>query len=910
MSAIQSSVGLATGINIQDTVNKLMTIASQSKDNLTARTKTLSNEKLAVTQLTSLLVAFQFESNKLGKDDVFNSRQITSSDENALTAAVSTDGNPAVGNYIFTSVQTASSQQLLSQSFGASETLGAGSLTFGTGGFVDPGIALDELNSGAGIQRGKIRITDRSGASGIIDLSYARNVDDVLNAINGNTDINVTASVVGDSFKLTDKSGGGGNLKVQEVSGGKTASDLGIANIDTAAAFAIGSDVFTLSSKTSLTTLNDNTGVQLKSGNDLSVALADGSTVSIDLGSAKTLGDVINTINTAAAGKFTAAIGSDGNRIELKDLTTGSSTFAVSNVGAGTAADDLGLTKPAVADTISGRRLVSGLRDTLVSSLKGGAGLGTLGHLSITNRNNVASDVDLSAAETLGDIVTAINLHATGVTAAINTARNGVQLTDITGASVSNFTVTNGDVNGSATELGITTDGVNTTVNGGGLQRRQISSGTLLSELNGGDGIDVGDFNITDTNGQSNAVDLNKVGDVATTVGDVITRINALGLGLQAKINERGDGIEIVDTAGGSGKITVAAVGNHTTAKDLRLLGTSTATTINGVQKQVIDGTATATVAIDAKDTLSTLVKKINDLNRGVTASLLNDGTRQRISILANNSGAANELLVDTSHTSLNLQEISSGRDALVVYGSTGSGGVLVSSSKNQFSNIVSGLDLTVKKGSQSPVTIDVASTSSSLVSGVKDFVSAYNSIRTTLDKLTAFDSTALTTGLLFGSSETLRVDTDLTRLIGAKYFGVGQFDSLASVGITLDKDGKMQLDQTKLTAAFTKDPQSVKSLFTDDKHGVAKKLSDTLENLAGAHDSVLSARADSLTKTIEGNNDRISQMSDRLDKQRQSMLADFNNLETTVSKLKNNLNALASLQLLPPLGTSTNTTA
>jgi flagellar hook-associated protein 2 len=221
----------------------------------------------------------------------------------------------------------------------------------------------------------------------------------------------------------------------------------------------------------------------------------------------------------------------------------------------------------------------------------------------------------------------------------------------------------------------------------------------------------------------------------------------------------------------------------------------------------------------------------------------------------------------------------------------------------------VTGLDLTVKKGSQSPVTIDVASTSSSLVSGVKDFVSAYNSIRTTLSKLTAFDSTALTTGLLFGSAETLRVESDLTRLIGARYFGVGQFDSLASVGISLDKDGKMQLDQTKLTAAFTKDPQSVKSLFADDTRGVAKKLSDTLEQLAGAHNSILSARAESLTNTIAGNNDRISQMSDRLDKQRQSMLADFNNLETTISKLKNNLNALASLQLLPPLtSTSTNT--
>ncbi len=202
MSAISSSstsgtlasgIGLVTGLNIDDTVNKLMTIASQSKNNLTSRTQTLSSEKAAFTQLTSLLVAFQFETTQLGNDSIFTSRAVTSSNDSALSAAVATDSNPAVGSYSFTPVQTASSQQLLSQGFAATDAVGIGSISFGAGGFVDPGISLDQLNASTGIQRGKIRITDRSGASSVIDLSYARSVDDVLNAINSNTDINVSA---------------------------------------------------------------------------------------------------------------------------------------------------------------------------------------------------------------------------------------------------------------------------------------------------------------------------------------------------------------------------------------------------------------------------------------------------------------------------------------------------------------------------------------------------------------------------------------------------------------------------------------------------------------------------------------------------------------------------------------------
>jgi len=242
----------------------------------------------------------------------------------------------------------------------------------------------------------------------------------------------------------------------------------------------------------------------------------------------------------------------------------------------------------------------------------------------------------------------------------------------------------------------------------------------------------------------------------------------------------------------------------------------------------------------------------------------------------------------------------------VVVYGSNGATGVLVSSSTNQFSNIVSGLDVTINGSSTSPVTVNVASTSSSLVKGVKDFVSAYNSIRTTLDKVTAYNPADQTTGILFGSNETLRIDTDLSRMIGAKYFGVGQFNSLASMGISLDKDGQMQLDETKLNAAFQKDPDSVKSLFTDEKNGIAKKLSDSLDQLAGPTNSLLIARADALSDTIDSNNDKIKQMSDRLDVQRQSLLDQFNTLESTVAGLQSNLTALQSMQILPPISSAT----
>src|SRR3954452_13918998 len=129
MTRIQSSTGLITGIPIEDTVNKLIAVASQPKGNLTAATKGLQSEQLAVTQLSSLLVAFQFEAKQIGSTSLFQSREATSSDTSALSVEVAKDASPAVGNYLFTPVQTASSQQLLSQRFAATDTIGAGSFT-------------------------------------------------------------------------------------------------------------------------------------------------------------------------------------------------------------------------------------------------------------------------------------------------------------------------------------------------------------------------------------------------------------------------------------------------------------------------------------------------------------------------------------------------------------------------------------------------------------------------------------------------------------------------------------------------------------------------------------------------------------------------------------------------------------
>ena len=183
MGVISANTGLSSGINISGTISKLMAIDSQPVTALTNTDTTLTNQETAVSQLSALLLSVQDITQTLGNASTWGSQTATSSDPSALGATVT--GTPTEGTYQYTPLQTAQSQQLLSSGFQSATTaLGGGTLTFRYGNTVDQGVSLDDLNGGKGLSPGEIRITDSSGASAVIDLSAAQNIDDVVRAIN------------------------------------------------------------------------------------------------------------------------------------------------------------------------------------------------------------------------------------------------------------------------------------------------------------------------------------------------------------------------------------------------------------------------------------------------------------------------------------------------------------------------------------------------------------------------------------------------------------------------------------------------------------------------------------------------------------------------------------------------------
>ncbi len=607
------------------------------------------------------------------------------------------------------------------------------------------------------------------------------------------------------------------------------------------------------------------------------------------------VGDLLSAINTAGNGKLTATIAADGKSIDFKDLTSGSETFEISSPN-GSLATALGINRSAAGDTITSGQLLSGLNDVLLSSLNGGKGLGTLGQVTLTDRANVSATINLSNAKTLGDVIDSINQAGNGVRAQLNRTRTGIEIVDTTGSTAHQLTVANfSDSTETATKLQIAASVSSDSINSGSLNKQWINENTFLKDWNQGQGVKFGSIRFTDSAGKESALNLTQV--APKTVGDVLKAINNLTVGVEARINETGDGILIVDTAGGAAQMKVADVGNSVAARDLGIAGTAKDLTVDGDTVSGLDGSRTARIETTATTTVAQLTEKLNELEGSVSANLISFGNSGvRLVLNGTRTGSAGRVAIE-SDLNLGFTETVTAKDALLAYGaSDASGGVLMSSSTNQFENVIDGVKLDVLATSTSPVTISVNKNNDGIVRQLKSVVDQYNKVRDKIKADASYDDATKTAGVLFGSSSVLRIDIAFGKLFTGQINGAGDIKSITQLGIRLNDQGKLEFDESKLEAALDANPEAVQTFFTKEKTGFSARAKEVADTLAGVKNGSILSRTQSLQAKIDQNNVRIANFTLKLDKQRTRLLNQFYNLEKSISSIRNNLNAINSI--------------
>lgn len=297
-----------------------------------------------------------------------------------------------------------------------------------------------------------------------------------------------------------------------------------------------------------------------------------------------------------------------------------------------------------------------------------------------------------------------------------------------------------------------------------------------------------------------------------------------------------------VDQLAKSQKIALDGVANTTD-----VIGTGTLTIAFGSYKPEVVSPATPAsftanpdkasfnvVINSSNNTLAGVRDAINAANGGVTATIVNDGTANRLVITSKDTGEVNSLKIsvadsdgdNTDNTGLsrlaydplatagggkNMSQLQAPLNALLNID-----GIDVVKASNTVTDAIEGITLNLLGTSNDePVNLAVASDQAKIKESVTAFVDAYNKVMDTLKTLTKYDETGKSSGKLLGDATARNVTAQLKSVISKTVDTGGTITSLTDIGVGFQRDGKLALDSTKLTDAVTNHFDDIAALFS-----------------------------------------------------------------------------------------------
>jgi len=227
-----------------------------------------------------------------------------------------------------------------------------------------------------------------------------------------------------------------------------------------------------------------------------------------------------------------------------------------------------------------------------------------------------------------------------------------------------------------------------------------------------------------------------------------------------------------------------------------------------------VNGTPT-TVTADVTTTVSDLAQKINAAGAGVTASVLQiDPSTVKLALTADATGAAQAFTTSSTITSLATTDVvQQGVDAQLTIGS-GTGALTLTRSTNSITDLLPGVTIDLAGTSTTPVTIGVSRDVTAATDAIAGLVDEVNTTLTTLDSYMSYDADTNTAGELLGDSTARSLADRLRSSITGSVRSGATYPTASSIGISLNRNGTFDVDQTKLQAALENDFDGVVDLL------------------------------------------------------------------------------------------------
>lgn len=228
--------------------------------------------------------------------------------------------------------------------------------------------------------------------------------------------------------------------------------------------------------------------------------------------------------------------------------------------------------------------------------------------------------------------------------------------------------------------------------------------------------------------------------------------------------------------------------------------------------------------------------------------------------------------------------------------------GIPMKRNSNNPTDVVDGVTFNFKKADASKtITLGLTNDTDKELSAVKDFVSQYNSVMSFLsEKMDVGDPSKSdnTTGALAGDSTLISLQSKLqsTVLGGKSVNGV----SASTLGLSVDRNGTLSLDETKFKAQLAKNPNAVKDFFfvdTSSKYSTEKTgtgytadfkaVIDRYTSTKSGSEGVISLRKSSYQSEIKDYNKQIERITEQIATKRARYVTMFTNLDTAIGNLQ-----------------------
>jgi flagellar hook-associated protein 2 len=372
----------------------------------------------------------------------------------------------------------------------------------------------------------------------------------------------------------------------------------------------------------------------------------------------------------------------------------------------------------------------------------------------------------------------------------------------------------------------------------------------------------------------------------------------------------------------GSYSITV---GNLASAQQLlsgAFAGGSNAVVGTGTLSLSLGGSSFSVTVNGSNDTVAGIAAAINAAanNPGISAAVVNGSDGAHVLLSSTLTGAANTLQVTETDAGNALAGLTYGtgntgnytEQSQALDASFSVAGVAYTSASNTVSNALSGVTLTLL-GTTTPgtppapgtyATLTVANDTATVVSNIQAFVTAYNTLQSSLAGLGSYDPTSGSAGPLQGNPLLMNIQNQLRETMGG-LAGSSAFSSLASIGITTSSEGSLSVNATTLQNALASNFSAVSQLFNG-ASGVATQLTTQLTTDLGGSGPIAATQ-----KTLTAQENALTQQSNALNQQMQALTASLteqyaalntllSSLQTTSAYLSQQFSTLPTVQGKP----------